>query len=405
MLKKISLGLLCAFMGAVFIFSGYSKLYPIEPFEYTFVDLGFINWQIAPFIARFLIGLEFLIGALLILNLSLRKIAYKLGSAVLLLFCIYLILLIFFTGNKGNCGCFGTSIQMTPLQALIKNIIMLAVFFVLNRYYDGKFSKSLTKGLIIEVALLIPFLLVIWGLFLLFNWQPPNSLIPIFAFSFISRAIFLIIVILLYLKRKDKSKLTEEVLGDKNIPLQHTTQHTPSQEGNKKNRLLNYLILFVFVLSFAMPFILNTVELNYSEAYLNKPEENFKIELDSLYNHATLNAPPKTLSEGKHIIAFMSLTCPHCRIAANKIRIIHERNPSIPFYFVLNGDTEKLKPFFENTHTENIPHCILLGRSFVYLAGTNMPAIYMVNNSIVEHQVNYMDLDQGEVEKWLHLSP
>ncbi len=307
MLKKIVLAILCTLMGAIFIFSGYTKLYPIEPFEYTFVDLGFINWQVAPFIARILIGLEFFIGLLLFLNISLRKIAYKLGTAVLLLFCVYLVLLITLSGNKGNCGCFGTSIQMTPLQALIKNIIMLGIFFILNKFYNG------------------------WEL-------------------------------------------------------------------DKKFR---FLIIIIFVTAFAMPFVLNPVELNYSEAYLNKPEEKFKLELDSLYNHGKLNTPPKTLSLGKHIIAFMSLTCPHCRIAANKIRIIHERNPGIPFYFVLNGDDKSLIPFFENTHTEDIPYCMLLGRSFVYLAGTSMPTIYMVNNSMVEHEVNYIDLDQSEIEKWL----
>lgn len=294
-------------MGAVFIFSGYTKLYPIEPFEYTFVDLGFISWQIAPFIARLLIGLELFIGILLLLNLSLRKIAYKLGIVTLLIFCVYLILLMFFTGNKGNCGCFGTTLQMTPLQALIKNGCMLGIFFILYKYHEG------------------------WNL-------------------------------------------------------------------NNKWTILNTLF---FTCAFTLPFVLNPVALDYSEAYLNKPEEKFNIELDSLYDNAQLNIPPKTLSQGKHIIAFMSLTCPHCRIAANKIRIIHERNPDISFYFVLNGDEENLKPFFEKTHTEGIPHCILLGRNFVYLAGTNMPAIYMVNNSVVEHQVNYIDLDQEEIEKWM----
>lgn len=328
-------------MGAVFIFSGYSKLYPIEPFEYTFVDLGFINWQVAPFIARILIGLEFFIGILLLFNLCLRKIAYKSGITVLLIFCVYLILLIFFTGNKGNCGCFGSIIIMTPLQALIKNIIMLVLFFVLQKYWDGCWKKNI-----------------------------PTS--------------------------------TSSVQA-----LQHTIQHTPSQEGNIKRRLPDYLILLAFVLSFAMPFILNPVELNYSEAYLNKPEENFKLELDTLYSHASLNVPPKTLSEGKHIIVFMSLTCPHCRIAANKIRIMHERNPSISFYFVLNGEDNNLKPFFENTHTEDVPHCMLVGGKpinyFIYLAGMEMPAIYLVNNSVVEHQVYYIDLDQREIEKWLGL--
>ena len=294
-------------MGAVFIYSGYTKLYPIEPFEYTFVDIGIVNWQLAPFVSRLLIGLEFLIGVFLILHLNLKTFTYKLGIGVLLIFCIYLIALLVFSGNKGNCGCFGTHIIMTPSQALIKNVLMIGIFILLNKYHKGFELKN---------------------------------------------------------KRK-------------------------------------YFLLIPTVTAFAFPFILNPVALDYSEAYLNKPEDNFKLELDSLYNNAKLNTPPRSLSQGKHVISFMSLTCPHCRIAANKIRVMHERNPDISFYFVLNGDEKNLAPFFENTQTQNIPHCLLLGRNFVLLAGTSMPAIYLVNNSTVEHVVNYMDMDQKEIENWL----
>lgn len=306
MIKNILFGVLCILLGAVFIFSGYTKLYPIEPFEYTFVDIGIVNWQLAPFISRLLIGLEFLIGTLLVLNVNLKKFTYKLGIAVLLVFCVYLILLIFFSGNKGNCGCFGSTIVMTPLQALIKNIIMLALFGVLYKFHPG-------------------------------------------------------------LELKDKKK---------------------------------YLLVLPFLAAFAFPFILNPVELNYSEAYLNKPEDHFKLELDSLYSSAK-PVPPNALSQGKHIIAFLSLTCKHCRIAANKMRVMHERNPEIPFYFVLNGEDKYLKPFFEHTHTEAIPHTMLLGRNFVFLAGTSLPTIFLVNNSMVEHDIDYMVMDQDEIEKWL----
>jgi uncharacterized membrane protein YphA (DoxX/SURF4 family) len=307
MLKKILLALLCILTGYVFIYSGYTKLYPIEPFEYTFVDIGIVNWQLAPFVARLLIGLEFLIGSLLILHLNLQKITYKLGISILLIFCVYLVLLMTFSGNKGNCGCFGTHIIMTPLQALIKNIIMLIVFIVLYKYHRG---FELTQ------------------------------------------------------KRK-------------------------------------YFLLLPLLASFSLPFILNPVALDYSKAYLNKPENNFKLELDSLYSNAKLTSPPHSLSQGKHIIAFMSLTCPHCRIAANKIRVIHERNQTIPFYFVLNGQEKNLKPFFENTHVEDMPYCMLLGKSFISLAGTSLPTIYLINNSVVEHDINYIDMDQKEIEKWL----
>jgi len=307
MIKKILFSLLSILMGVVFIFSAYTKLYPIEPFEYTFVDLGIGNWQMAPFIARILIALEFLIGFALLLNLLLRQITYKLSIGVLVLFCIYLVLQMIFVGNSGNCGCFGERIHMTPLQALIKNIIMLAIFWVLYKYHEG------------------------WNM----------------------------------------------------------------------GKFGKYLFILCFLTAGALPFILNPVELDYSEAYLNKPGDSFPIELDSLYNNARLHPAPRTLSQGKHVVAFMSLTCPHCRIASKKIRIIHERNPNISFYFVLNGKEEKLKAFFDDTHTEDIPFSMLGGRPFVYLAGTELPAIYLINNSVVEHVEDYMHLDQGEVEEWL----
>lgn len=294
-------------MGSVFIYSGWTKLFPIEPFEYTFVDLGFINWQIAPFIARLLIGFEFLIGVLLLFNLNLKKYTYKLAIGTLLIFCIYLILLMVVIGNKGNCGCFGETIKMTPLQALIKNIMMLSIFFILYKFHEG--------------------------------WVVPK-----------------------------KWSIT---------------------------------ITLIFACSIAFPFVRNPIELNYSAVYLNKDTQNFKLELDSLYNNAKLNIPPKTLSKGKQIIAFMSMTCPHCRIAAKKMRIIHERNPQIPMYIVLNGKDERLKPFYEDTHAEDIPHCILNGKNFIFLAGLDMPKIYLINNSVIEFDVDYIDLDQGELEKWL----
>jgi hypothetical protein len=306
-IRKIVPGILCILMGCVFIFSGFTKLNPIEPFEYTLVDLGFINWQFAPFIARFMIALEFFIGLLLVFHLHLRKVTYKLSIFTLIIFSAYLLLLISLTGNRGNCGCFGSYFEMTPLQALIKNMVMLAILLALYKYHRG------------------------WEL-------------------------------------DEKWKL---------------------------------IIILPFIAAFAAPFILNPVELNYTEAYLNKPENNFKIPLDSLYNNAELNVPPHELSKGKHILVFLSLTCPHCKIAATKLRIIHERAPEIPIYFVLNGDKRNLKSFFEETHSESIPHCMLSGRNFVYLAGTNLPVIYMINNSLIENEINYFILNEDEIKKWL----
>ena len=64
-------------------------------------------------------------------------------------------------------------------------------------------------------------------------------------------------------------------------------------------------------------------------------------------------------------------------------------------------EDKKIKPFFEDTKATNIDYCILNGKNFIYLAGLDMPAIYMVNNSVVENWVDYMHLDQTKIEEWL----
>lgn len=304
---KALLFLLSSLMGLVFLYSGWTKLEPIEPFEYTFVDIGVANWRTAPFIARLLIGLEFLIGFLLIFGLYIKRFTIKFTSVLLIVFSVYLVVMMVKEGNNGNCGCFGNALAMTPLQALIKNVIMLAICIVLYKFYEGFNYRKVGR------------------------WLAGASLLT----------------------------------------------------------------------ALAMPHILNYVDLDYSKAYLNKPEDKFPLELDTLYNNAYEKIPPRTLSQGKHVIAFLSLSCQHCRVAAKKIRLMHEKNPAISFQFVLNGDKEKLKWFYLDTKTEDIPYCMLRARPFVYLAGTNLPTLYLVNNSVVEHWVNYMELDQTEIEKWL----
>jgi uncharacterized membrane protein YphA (DoxX/SURF4 family) len=304
---KITFFFICSLMGLVFLFSGYTKLYPIEPFEYTFVDLGIGGWRLAPFIARFMIGLEFLIGFLLIFGLYVRGFSIKLAIGSLIFFSAYLIVIMISSGNNGNCGCFGNAIVMTPLQALIKNAIMLVVCYFIYKYYEG------------------------------FNFRKVGK----------------------------------------------------------------WLFGALFLTSFALPHILNYVDFSYSETYLTKKEDHYKLELDSVYKYAKIHKAPTTLSQGKHIIAFMSLTCPHCRIAAKKMRLMKEKNPNISMYLILNGDYDKLQPFFEDTKARNIDYCVLNGKSFIYLGGLELPSIYLVNNSVVENRVNYLMLDQTEIEKWI----
>lgn len=309
-LKIIFASIISIGLGLIFLYSGYTKLYPvIETFEFTFVDIGIGNWYTAPVIARALIGLEFFIGALLIINYNLKKFTLPFTVGLLLFFIIYLAIQIGISGNKGNCGCFGEHLKMTPLEAIIKNVVMIAGAVLVYFLWDGwklKFNK----------------------LFLLLFALPP----------------------------------------------------------------------------FLIPFIINPIDYSYSSNNLQE-KVGYKLDLELLYqpeDTVKVKVPNYELRKGKHVLAFLSLSCPHCRIAAKKFRLIKKNNPQLSIYFVLNGDKEKYQPFIDDTKADNIPYSYCNGKTFVQLASTSLPQIYYIDNSIVVKKVDYYELNQYKIEDWVN---
>ncbi len=154
----ILVSILC---GLVFLLSAYAKLYPIELFEFTFVELHLASWSTAPFIARLLIGLEFFIGLALVGNLMPARRFYLGIIALLSLFSFHLLITWYMQGNEGNCGCFGTLLPMTPLQAIVKNIVIIVlIVFLIKKPAVCNFKYRaviLVAGFILSFSL--PFIL------------------------------------------------------------------------------------------------------------------------------------------------------------------------------------------------------------------------------------------------------
>lgn len=309
LIKSGAAAFLSVCLGLVFIYSGYSKLFPaIEPFEFTFVDIGVANWYTAPVFARLLIGLEFFLGVLLILNYNLRKFTLPFTLSLLLFFIIYLSIQLIKNGNEGNCGCFGEQIHMSPAQGILKNVIMIATGILAYILWEG--------------------------------WKV------------------------------------------------------------RYNALLLSLI-GASVLS--VPFLLNPVDYTYTSNNLDE-KVNYPLELNLLYepeDSTKVEIPKIDLRKGKHVVAFLSLTCGHCRIAAKKFKLIKKNNPGLPIYFVLNGDREKYKEFIEDTKADNIPSSFCLGKSFVQLSSAHLPRIYYLDNTLVVKKVDYYELNQYAIENWI----
>ncbi|NCX96604.1 MAG: hypothetical protein EBX41_09420 [Chitinophagia bacterium] len=126
------------------------------------------------------------------------------------------------------------------------------------------------------------------------------------------------------------------------------------------------------------------------------------INLDLLYKYSP--TPAVDLRKGKQIIAFMSLTCPHCKKAAYLLHIIHKQHPDYPLYMVLDGAPEHKNAFFSETHAEDVPYLLYRHtEEFVDMAGSGVPSIYWFKDgqAVLKSEYAYYQLDPSYMGKWL----
>lgn len=128
--------LLRLIIGGVFLFSGFIK--SVDPigtsvFVEKYLSTYSATWlmPMALYIAVALAVVEITMGVMLIVRAFLR-VAYKVTAISIILFTIITLL------NAtilpiGECGCFGDAIRLTPIQSLLKNLVMLPIVVWLLR--------------------------------------------------------------------------------------------------------------------------------------------------------------------------------------------------------------------------------------------------------------------------------
>lgn len=300
--------------GGMFLYSAYTKVMPIQPFEYTIVEHLHLPWLAASILARLMIGLETALGGLVVLHLfGKNKLILKLAFALLVLFSIYLLWLWATAGNEVNCGCFGDYIWMSPSASLIKNVVLLALITILIRWHTQPSFKwmHLLIWLLLFTGTILPLLLL-----------PISSGQPSWV-------------------KQDKFKLELAPL------------YSPIKDDTAALRV----------------------------PYPDKPSVD--------------------LSKGKYIIAFVSPSCEHCRIAARKMSIMKKNNASLPFFMIIGGIASDLTDFWEHTNSGNILYMRLHRNPFLNYTGGMFPQIFWIDNGWVVAKSNYNTLNQTEIEKWM----
>lgn len=305
-IKRTIGAILLLALSATFFYSAYTKVYSenaFDNFQWTFIDLGIGSAVVAGVVARVMIGIELLLGLLLLAHVYLKQFTYKAVIALLAVFIVYLLALIMKQGNTGNCGCFGDKLAMTPLQAIWKNLGMIAATVILMFIY------------------------------------------PVKPYKF--------------------------------------------QE---------YVFMVLALAAFSAPFVLHNLYIGTAPVKFSR-----RVNLDLLYKYTP--APQTDLRKGKHIVAFMSLTCPHCKKAGFLLEKIHRQYPEISMYIVLDGAEVHKKAFFEESQISTVPYLYYPhSPEFMAMAGDGVPAIYWMNNGQVEYKSKYAyyQLDPSYIKKWLN---
>lgn len=161
--KKVFLIILSVIIGAVFIFSAWSKTEPsTQYFEYVISSQLHLPQLYAAIAARFFIGLEAALGLLLLVNIfGYKRWVIKSCIALLVVFSIHLAYLLLAHGNDINCGCMGNVAPMSPAVSLLKNAGLIAALLLLSKWHktDDGLILNITSFPVAAIIVAVPFFL------------------------------------------------------------------------------------------------------------------------------------------------------------------------------------------------------------------------------------------------------
>ena len=165
-------------IGSVFIIAAILKLMSIDEFEIYIYSFDIFSFLLTTFVSRIIIIGEFILGLFLILKIN-YKLTWRLTFISLILFTLFLIYVAIFR-QDANCHCFGELVELSPLESIIKNLVMIALLILGQRTTDNrhklKVQSSKLKAQSSKFKAQSSKLLVLSSTFLVFIISPPDSI-------------------------------------------------------------------------------------------------------------------------------------------------------------------------------------------------------------------------------------
>ena len=155
---KIVKWIISIVLGGLFLFSGYSKLIELDAFEVFLYRSSFLDFDFSSLLARFIIGMEWLIGIGLISRLKFKT-SWFLAAITTLFFSVFLSFQLA-AGNNENCFCFGELMDFSPLESLFKNAVIILLLLIIRPLNSLQFRFNVPiYGMVLTASLTVPYII------------------------------------------------------------------------------------------------------------------------------------------------------------------------------------------------------------------------------------------------------
>jgi len=354
-------------MAFMFLLSAVAKLYPspnlaLPTFEVKqLIPMGFSETSAAYF-SRILIGCELALGLLLLQRNYFKRLVIPMSFLMLLIFSIHLSYEIASSGNSGNCGCFGSLLPMTPVQALIKNIIGMGLLFLLyqktskeNDRLNFSFLAAVTFASILAVFLVGP------------------------------------------MQRKSNDELVEEMMKELKMD-------EPDEEANEK--ILKVEEGSVSPKKQEYKKALTAIDLKELEKDHNVEQSEEEKSIDEPKQRKSGFASQfGDIDKGRKILCFFAPGCDHCKETAKALTDLASKDANFPEIKIvfMDEETELIPDFFAFAGRKYQFKILDVGSFWTVLGGTkDTPGVFYLwnGNSVKEYDgINERAFKKDEFKK------
>jgi len=152
--------------------------------------------------------------------------------------------------------------------------------------------------------------------------------------------------------------------------------------------LPQWLFVFILGVSFSTPFIYSPPDIIYRKLYPNSHPFNAE--------HIQLSDTTLSVDEGKKVVAFFSMGCKYCLLAAHKISIIADNTQTHEnIYYVFFGEEKNMEGFWEKSQSKHFPYAIIPFEEVYEITGGYMPSVFFLENGYIKQRTGYRDLTEN----------